>query len=65
MSLNDDELSALNNELDRRKLESVTPSGEVTRDDIIEANIVVECPRCQNQDDIDDDVCSNCGYKYS
>ena len=56
-----DEIAA---QLDKRKIEKLVDDGAITPEDIANAPIYVECPKCLFEADAELDVCPECGYDY-
>ena len=53
----------LNIQSDKRKIEKLVDDEVVTAEDIANAPIYIECPKCKHNN-LDLDRCENCGEKY-
>lgn len=56
MNLSDE----LNTEVDKRKLGKLVESGKISAEDLANAPVYIECPKCKHEN-IDHVRCANCG----
>lgn len=52
-------------EIDKRKLNSLVDDGIVSAEELANAPIVLECPKCKHHQDPYNDICEKCGEDIS
>lgn len=59
------EIDEINGELDRRKVNRLVEDGVISAEELANAPIVLECPKCKYHQNPENDICEKCGEDIS